>query len=148
MRPERYRNAVVPHIYVDGAAEAIAFYSRAFGAKELFRILREDGTILHSEISISGSTLMIGDPNSKEYADPRSLGASTASLHLMLDDNRASMLRAVEAGCQIIQPPADMFYGANSATIRDPFGHVWVLLTWKVDMDPAEIERTAQSAIS
>jgi PhnB protein len=148
MRPDRYRDAVVPHIYIDGAAQAISFYGRAFEANELFRIARKDGTILHAEISIGGSTLMIGDPNNRSYGDPRALGASSASLHLMVDDNVVLMRRAVEAGCEVIQPPTEMFYGANSATIRDPFGHVWVLLTWKEDIDPIEMERRGHSAVS
>jgi hypothetical protein len=65
----------------------------------------------------------------------------TASLHIFLDDNAALLRRAVEAGAEEIQPPTDMFYGASSASVRDPFGHVWVLLSWKEDLDPAEMER-------
>jgi PhnB protein len=145
MKPGRYRDAVVAHVYIDGAAEALAFYERAFGARELFRIAREDRTVLHAEISIAGSLLMIGDPNAAEFGDPRVLGASTASLHLMPDDNIALMRRAVDAGCQVVQPPTDMFYGANSASIRDPFGHVWVLLRWTEDLDPAEMERRGKA---
>src|SRR6266404_9516474 len=66
-RPDRYRNAIVPHIYVDGASDAIAFYKRAFGAVELFRIAHADGKIVHAEISICGSVLMIGDPDDRLY---------------------------------------------------------------------------------
>jgi PhnB protein len=140
-RPPRYRNAVVPHIYVEGAANAIAFYKRAFGASELFRVARPDGKILHAEITVAGSVLMIGDPDAKLYGDPRSLGRCTTSLHVFPDDNEAFLRRAVEAGAEMIQPPTDMFYGASSASVRDPFGHVWVLLSWKEDLAPAEIER-------
>jgi PhnB protein len=144
-RPERYRNAIVPHIYVDGASDAIAFYQRAFGATELFRIGRKDGKILHAELAICGSVIMIGDPDDRLYAQPRAVGRCTASLHIMLDDNVALLRRAVEAGAEEIQPPTDMFYGANSASVRDPFGHVWVLLSWREDLDPAEIERRGKS---
>jgi len=140
-RPERYRNAIVPHIYVDRAADAIAFYERAFGAVELFRVAHPDGRILHAEITIAGSVVMIGDPDEKLYGDPRTLGRCSASLHIFVDDNAALLRRAVEAGAQQIQPPTDLFYGANSASLRDPFGHVWVLLSWKEDLDPAEIVR-------
>src|SRR5690348_2527826 len=86
-RPARYRNAVVPHIYVDGATEAIAFYERAFGAVELFRIAHPGGRILHAEISICGNTVMIGDPDNKLYAEPRALGRCTAGLHIFAGDN-------------------------------------------------------------
>ena len=140
-RPERYRNAIVPHIYVDRAADAIAFYERAFGAVELFRVAHPDGRILHTEITIAGWVVMIGDPDEKLYGDPRTLGRCSASLHIFVDDNAALLRRAVEAGAQQIQPPTDLFYGANSASLRDPFGHVWVLLSWKEDLDPAEIVR-------
>ena len=141
IRPDRYRNAIVPHIYVDGAAEGIAFYQRAFGAVELFRMAHPNGTILHAEVSISGSVFMIGDPDNELYSEPRALGRCTAGLHIFVDDNAALLRRAVEAGAEEIQPPTDMFYGASSASVRDPFGHVWVLLSWREDLDPAEMER-------
>jgi PhnB protein len=147
-RPERYSNAIVPHIYVDGASDAIAFYVRAFGAVELFRIAYADGKILHAEISICGCLIMIGDPDDKLYGEPRALGGCTAGLHILLDDNEALVRRAVEAGAEEIQPPTDMFYGANSASVRDPYGHVWVLLSWKQDLDPAEMERRGNALLA
>jgi PhnB protein len=140
-RPERYRNAIVPHIYVDGASEAIAFYKRAFGASELFRITAPNGKIVHAEITICGSVLMLGDPDGRLYAQPRALGRCTAGLHIFSDDNAALLRHAVAAGAEVIQPPTEMFYGANSASVRDPYGHIWVLLTWTHDLDPAEMER-------
>jgi PhnB protein len=147
MRPKRYRDAVVPHIYIDGAARAIQFYKDAFGAAELFRIARPDGRILHAELSIHGSTVMLGDPDDRLYAEPRQVGRCTAGLHLLVDDNAAVMRRAVQAGCELIQAPVDMFYGASSASVRDPFGHVWVLLTWQEDLEPDEMERRAKNAL-
>jgi PhnB protein len=147
-RPERYQNAIVPHIYVDGTAEAIAFYERAFGAVELFRIAHPDGRILHAELSIAGSVVMIGDPDDRLYGEPRVLGGCTAGLHIFVDDNAALLRRAVDAGAEEIQPPTDMFYGANSASVRDPFGHVWVLLSWQNDLDPAEMERRGKALLA
>jgi len=147
-RPERYRNAIVPHIYVDGAADGIAFYQRAFGAEELFRIAHPNGKILHAEILISGSVVMIGDPDHRLYGEPRELGGCTAGLHIFLENNAVLLRRAVEAGAEEIQPPTDMFYGANSASVRDPFGHVWVLLSWKEDLDPAEMQRRGNTLLS
>jgi PhnB protein len=148
MRPDRYRNAIVPHIYVDGASDAIAFYKRAFGAEELLRIARPDGKILHAEIAICGSVLMIGDPDDKLYAEPRKVGRCTASLHIFTDDNAALLRRAVAAGAEEIQSPTEMFYGANSASARDPYGHVWVMLTWKQDVPPAEMERRGNAFLA
>jgi PhnB protein len=84
---------------------------------------------------------MLGDPDVRYYAEPRVLGKCTASLHIFADDNEALLRRAVSAGAEQIQAPTDMFYGANSASLRDPFGHVWVLLSWKEDLEPTEMER-------
>jgi PhnB protein len=147
-RPARYRNAVVAHIYIDGASEGIAFYKRAFGAVELFRVTRPNGAILHAEISICGSVVMVGDPDDKLYAEPRMLGRCTAGLHIFPDDNAAVLRRAVEAGAEEIQQPTDLFYGANSASVRDPFGHVWVLLTWNENLEPGEIERRGNALLN
>ena len=72
-RPDRYRNAIVPHIYVNGASDAIAFYNKAFGAVELFRIAHPNGRILHAEISICGSLVMIGDPDNEPLFSTASL---------------------------------------------------------------------------
>jgi PhnB protein len=147
-KPERYRNAIVPHIYVSGASRGIAFYQRAFGAVELFRIARADGSIVHAEISIGGSVIMIGDPDGKLYDEPGRLGHCTAGLHVITDDNEGLFRRATDAGAEPIQHPTDMFYGASSASVRDPFGHVWVLLTWKEDLSPAEMERRGREALA
>ena len=142
--PARYRHAVVPHIYVDGADEAIAFYESAFGAQELFRISGPDGKVVHGELSICGSVVMIGDPTDRRiYGAPSTLGGCSAGLHVFTEDNQALMRRATTAGCEPVQPVTEMFYGATSGSVRDPFGHVWVLLTWTDDLAPAEIERRA-----
>jgi len=148
-RPDRYRNAIVPHIYVDGAAAAVAFYERAFGAQELFRITGKDGKIVHGEMTICGSVIMIGDPGDGSlYGEPRNLGGCTAGLHIMVDDNEALLRRAVAAGAKEVQPVTNMFYGASAGSVRDPFGHVWVLLSWKEDPDAAEIKRRGAALLN
>ena len=103
------------------------------------------GRILHAELSIHGAVVMIGDPDGALYAEPRTLGRTTVGLHLFVDDNAAVLRKAVEAGAEPVQLPTEMFYGANSASVRDPFGHVWVLLTWKEDLAPAEMERRGKA---
>ena len=148
LRPARYRDAIVPHIYIEGAAEGIAFYQRAFGAEELLRIAGPDGRILHAELSICGSTVMLGDPDEELYAEPKALGRTSAGLHVFVDDNAALLRRAVAAGAREVQPPTDMFYGASSASLKDPFGHVWVLLTWKEDLTPAEMEQRGRDSFA
>ena len=122
--------------------------SRAFGAIELLRISHPNGRILHAELSIYGSVVMIGDPDDKLYGEPRAIGRCTASLHIFTDDNATVLRRAVEAGANEIQPPTEMFYGASSASVRDPFGHVWVLLSWKEDLPPAEMERRGNALLN
>jgi PhnB protein len=97
---------------------------------------------------MADSVIMLGDPDHKLYGEPRTLGGCTAGLHLFLDDNAAILRRAVAAGAEQIQPPTEMFYGANSASVRDPFGHVWVLLSWKEDLEPAETERRGNAFLT
>ncbi|HEY1503981.1 MAG TPA: VOC family protein [Stellaceae bacterium] len=147
-RPQRYRDAIVPHIYVEHATEAIAFYARAFGATEILRIAGRDGKIIHAEIAIEGSVVMIGDPTDQHYGDPRNLGGCSAGLHIFTNDNAGLLRRAVAAGAEAIQQPTEMFYGANSASLRDPFGHVWVLLTWKEDLSPDDMERRGKAMLA
>ncbi|WP_131737626.1 VOC family protein [Actinomadura roseirufa] len=124
--PEHYKQAVIPHIMLDGAAEAITFYAAAFGASELFRLEDEDGRISHAEISVQGSTLMLGDAH-KPFSTPA--GAPSVGLHVYVPDVDALTAQAVEAGAELLSPPTDMVYGARQSMLRDPYGHVWILLT-------------------
>jgi PhnB protein len=110
-------------------------------------VAHPDGRILHAEIAIAGSLAMVGDPGEKVYGDRRALGRCTTSLHLFVDDNEAFLRRAVEAGATTIQRSTNTFYRANSASVRDPFGHVWVLLSWKEDLEPAEMERRGNALL-
>lgn len=141
--PETYRKAVVAHVMMDGAADAISFYRTAFGAEELFRIADVDGKIVHAEISIQGSTIMLGDAEGPVFAAPTSIGGTTVGLHVFVDDVDALAERAVAAGAELLQPPADQFHGDRTAILRDPHGHVWVLLTHVEDVSPEEIARRA-----
>lgn len=125
--PEQYQRAVIPHVMVDGAAEAIRFYAAAFGATEYFRLDGAAGRIAHAEIGIHGSTLMLGDA-AAPFAPPGPNGASVA-LHVYVPDVDGLTTRAVSAGAELISPPADMPYGARQSMLRDPFGHVWIFLT-------------------
>lgn len=138
--PERYRYAAVPHLMVDGAAKAIRFYAEAFGGEELFRIADPEGQIAHAEISIKGSVLMVGDADGP-FKAPGAAGGSTVGLHIYVDDVDTLSAQAVRAGAELLQPPTDMFYGARSAMLRDPFGHLWVLLTRTEDLSSEEIAR-------
>jgi PhnB protein len=142
--PETYRNAVVAHIMVDGAADAIDFYARAFGAEELFRLDGPDGRIVHAEVRIQGSVIMLGDAEGPVFSVPTAVGATTVGLHVFVADVDALAQRATAAGAELLQPPADQFHGDRTAILRDPHGHVWVFLTHLEDLTPDEVARRAR----
>ncbi|MFE2540142.1 VOC family protein [Actinacidiphila glaucinigra] len=125
--PEQYKYAVIPHALVDGAAEAIRFYAAAFGATESFRLEGDDGRIVHAEITIHRSTLMLGDAEAP--GRPPAAAGPSVILHVYVPDVDALTGRAVAAGAELLTAPADMPYGARQSMLRDPFGHVWILLT-------------------
>lgn len=144
--PKAY-HTVTPALSVRGAAEAIAFYKKAFGAQELMRMPSPDGKgIMHAEIKIGDSIVFLGDefPN-MGCRSPQSLGGSTAALHIYVQDVDAAFQRAVEAGAQARMPVTDMFWGDRYGRVADPFGHEWGLATHKEDLKPEEIAKRAQA---
>ncbi|PBC70487.1 PhnB protein [Streptomyces sp. TLI_235] len=144
--PDRYRHAVVPHIMVDDAAAAIDFYRRAFGARELFRIDAPGGGILHAEIAVGQSVLMLGDASVDEaeaaaFVAPTSLGGTTVTLHVFVSEVDELAERARAAGAEIVQPPKDMFHGDRTVIVKDPSGHLWVFLAHLEDVSEDELLR-------
>ncbi|MFE7193165.1 VOC family protein [Kitasatospora sp. NPDC057541] len=140
--PDRYRYAVVPHIMVGDAAAAIDFYVKAFGAREDFRLDAPGGGILHAEISIGQSVLMLGDAGDRApFTAPTALGGTSVTLHVFVPDVDALTERAGAAGAEVLQQPTDMFHGDRTAVLRDPSGHVWVFLTHLEDPSPDELHR-------
>lgn len=125
--PPHYKYAAIPHIMLEGAADAIEFYADAFGASEIFRLGDDDGRIIHAEISVQGSTVMLGDVKGP-FSAPGTDQASVA-LHVYVPDVDALTARAVAADAELLSCPADMPYGARQSMLRDPFGHVWIFLT-------------------
>ena len=150
--PDRYRYAVIPHIMVADAAAAIDFYQRAFGAREDFRVDAPGGGILHAEITIGRSALMLGDASLDEaeaasFAAPASLGGGTSvTLHVFVPDVDALAARAEAAGAEIVQPPKDMFHGDRTVILKDPAGHLWVFLTHVEDVTREELLRRMAAA--
>ena len=119
---------VFPYLRVKGTAAAIEFYSRAFGAEEQFRLAEPGGRVGHAQLSLGGITLMLSD----EYPEhgivgPQSIGGAGSAIHLHVTNADAVAARAVEAGATMVREPADQFYGERSCTVRDPFGHEWLL---------------------
>lgn len=144
--PERYREAAIPHIMVDGARWAMAFYAEAFGAEELFIIDAPDGTVVHAEMAIHGSLFMVGDADAP-FSSPHT-GATSVGLHVYVPSVDDLATRAHDAGAEVLQEPTDMFYGDRSVMVRDPFGHIWVFLTHQEDLSPNEIVRRGRALLS
>ena len=144
--PEGYHSAT-PYLIVKGAAEAIDFYKRAFGATESFRMADPKGGIAHAEIRIGDSAIMLADehPN-MGYRGPRSLGGSAVSIMLYVADVDATFEGAVKAGARAQRPVANQFYGDRSGTLEDPFGHIWTISTHVEDVAPDEMKRRAEAA--
>ena len=140
--PDGY-HTVTPSLTVKDGAQAIEFYTKAFGAVENFRMPGPDGkSLMHAELKIGDSIVMLAaeQPGTGCKA-PTSAGASTGSLFLYVKDADAAFRRAVDAGATTVMAPADMFWGDRFGQVRDPFGHLWGLGTHKEDLAPEEIAR-------
>jgi PhnB protein len=144
--PEGY-HTLTPYLSIQGAAAAIEFYQRAFGAVERFRLVAPNGDIGHAELKIGDSSIMLADDCGTEAAfhNPRTLGGSSIGLHLYVEDVDVRFAQAVEAGAKVIRPVQDQFYGDRTGTLEDPFGHVWFLATHTEDLSPEEIKRRAEA---
>jgi PhnB protein len=137
--PQGYRS-ITPYLSVDGAAEAIAWYARAFGARERMRLAMGGGRLGHAEIEVGDSLVMLADPWPQgDFNPPR--GSVPVMLHLYVGDVDAAFARAVAAGATPLRPVETQFYGDRSGSLRDPFGHVWHLATQVEQVSPEEIQR-------
>lgn len=137
--PEGY-HSVTPYLIIKGASTAIDFYKRAFGATELFRMPDASGKgVMHAEIKIGDSPIMLADEQPEMYRGPQSLGGTPVSLMLYVDDVDTVFPRAVAAGAKVVKPVQDQFYGDRSGTLTDPFGHLWTISTHKKDVSPEEM---------
>ena len=145
--PDGYRTAT-PYLIVKGAAEAIDYYKKVFGATELLRMADPQGRVGHAEIKIGDSVIMLADEHpSMGYRGPRSLGGSSVSILLYLPDVDEVFARAVKAGAKAQRAVANQFYGDRSGTLEDPFGHVWTVATHVEDVAPEEMKRRAEAAM-
>jgi PhnB protein len=143
--PQGY-HSVTPYLLVAGAAEAIRFYSEAFGAEEVL-VMPMGDKIAHAEIRIGDSHVMISD----EWPDmnllgPKARGGATASLMIYLEDVDAAWDRAIAAGCTAERPPENQFWGDRMGTLLDPFGHRWSLATHIEDVSEEEMQRRMAEA--
>jgi PhnB protein len=141
-------HTVTPYFAVKDAARAIDFYKRAFGAEELSRMPGPDGKVMHAEIRIGNSRIMLGDESPMGGCkSPQSLGGTSMGLHIYVKDVDAAFAKAVAAGAKVSMPVMDMFWGDRYGKLADPFGHEWSLATHKEELMPAEIEQRMHEAM-
>jgi PhnB protein len=144
--PDGY-HTVTPYLIIKGAADALEFYKKAFGATELFRMAQPDGKIGHAEIKIGDSPIMLADEFPEMgYRSPQSLGGSPVSILLYVEDVDGLFNQAVGAGAKIDKPLEDKFYGDRGGSLVDPFGHIWHIATHKEDVSPEEMEKRMAAA--
>jgi uncharacterized glyoxalase superfamily protein PhnB len=141
-------NRLSPHLVCAGAAEAIAFYKKAFDAVEMFRLAGPGGKLMHASIQICGCSVMLVDEAPQwGTLSPKSLNGTPVTIHLFVDDVDAVVDRAVKAGATVKMPVADMFWGDRYGVIQDPFGHNWSVATHLRDMSEQEIREAMKCAL-
>ncbi len=140
-------HTVTPHLIVKDAARAIDFYKRAFGATERGRMAGPDGKIMHAEVTIGDSIVMLADEQPQCTArSPQSIGGTSVHLYVYVQDADAVFNQAVAAGARVERPVADQFYGDRSGMLIDPFGHSWGIATHKQDLTREQMEKAAAAA--
>lgn len=138
-------HSVTPHLVCAGAADAIEFYKKAFGATEMMRVPDTQGRLMHACVQIGDSQVMLVDEMPEWGAlGPKSLKNSPVTIHLQVEDADAVVARAVAAGAKILMPVEDAFWGDRYGKIEDPFGHHWSIATHVRDVSPAELMDAAK----
>jgi PhnB protein len=144
--PEGFHSLTV-YLAVKDADKAIDFYKKAFGAIEHFRLNGPDGKVMHTELQIGSSRLMMCDPcDQGGFASPDLDGKTSFAMHLYVPDVDAQFKRAIDAGATVQREVQDQFYGDRMGTLKDPFGHLWLVSTHKEDLTPEEIGKRAEQA--
>jgi PhnB protein len=138
------RGHAIPYLCVKGAAEAIEFYKKAFGATEVMRMGQPDGRIGHAEIKIGNAPIMLADEFPEMgVLSPQTLGGTPVTIHLYVEDVDALAKQAIAAGARVLRPIGDQFYGDRGGKLEDPFGHAWWIATHKEDLSPEEMQKRA-----
>ena len=141
--PDGY-HSVTPYLVVRGAAQAIEFYKKAFGATELMRFPGPNGSVAHAEIKIGDSPIMLADEG-PEHKSPQSVGESPVGLMIYVQDVDKIFSQAVSAGAKSTRAVQDQFYGDRSGNLTDPFGHKWTIATHKEDVSATEMQRRMEA---
>ncbi len=144
--PDRF-NTISAYATVKDAAAAIEFYKKAFGAEEFCRMPGPDGKgVMHAELAIGDSVLMIGEEFPGMAESPATLGGSPVTLHIYCEDADQLFQRAIDAGAKILMPLADQFWGDRMGKLTDPFGHHWSIATHKEDLTDEQVAERAAAA--
>ncbi len=133
---------VSPYLAVSDGVAALEYYTKAFGAVELYRLTEPSGRVVHAEFKLGRYVIMLAGEN-KDWGNlsPKALGGTTVRLAVEVADVDEVWKKALAAGGKGISPPADQFYGERSARIEDPFGHQWLFSTHIEDVSPEEMQR-------
>ncbi len=139
--PKGY-HSLTPSLIVRDADAALAFYAKAFGAKQTLRMEAPDGSVMHAEMKIGDSFFMLGEENPAwNCQSPLTLGGSPTQLMIYAKDAEAAVQRAVDAGAELTMPVTPMFWGDRYGKVKDPFGHQWGIATHFEDVGPKELKR-------
>jgi PhnB protein len=145
--PDGYHQ-ITPYLAIKGAAQAIEFYKKAFGAKERMRMEGPGGMIGHAEMQFGDSVVMLADEFPQmDFLGPLSRGGTPVTIHFYVTDCDAVFARAVAAGAKVQRPLKDEFYGDRTSTLADPFGHIWHISTHKEELSKAELRKRAAEAM-
>ena len=147
--PKDY-NSVTPYLIVKGAAQAIDYYKKVFGATETMRMPGPDGKIGHAELKIGNSHIMLADENPSMgagYTSAATVGGSPVSLYVYLPNVDDVVKRATTEGAKLLKPVQDQFYGDRSGFIQDPFGHLWGVATHIEDVSPKDMQERMKKVL-
>ncbi len=146
--PDGY-HAVTPYLVVEGAAKAIDFYKKVFGATEKHRMAGPDGKVMHAELKIGDSVVMLADEFPEMgFRSPRALGGTPVSLMLYVNNMDEVAGKLTDAGGKTLKPAQNQFWGDRMGTYSDPFGHVWSIATHVEDVDPQEMRKRMEAAMA
>lgn len=139
--PDGY-HSITPYLIITNAAKALDFYKTAFGAKEVMRMAMPNGKVMHAEITIGNSKIMLADEAPEMDArSPQTIGATPVLIHLYVENVDKFIQHAVANGAKLTRPIQDQFYGDRSGGITDPFGHVWGIATHTKDVSLEEMNQ-------
>ncbi len=145
--PEGY-TSVTPYLIIEGAEKAIQFYIESLDAIEIMRMPTPSGSIGHAELKVGNAHIMLADAVTEQgYHGPKSLGGTSVSLMLYVEDVDATVAKAVDAGAKLTRPVENQFYGDRMGTIEDPFGHQWHIATHIEDLTDEELAARAEEAM-